>query len=851
LVPDQANTRPLVQASWTWQTSGGTCRHSDRRRFPTHDFCKWRHISNPIERYNPGATNVASIAARRQQNISAFTGGAYQSSALDRYAEAANADKNTGTAYQTVGGASGFQQISTGGYPQDVVYDGHKGYLYVTNNNDNTVNVIKDMTNAVIATVKVGSQPMGIAFDDANGDVYTANFGDNTISVISDSTNTIVATIDLVPLRCAPCGAWAIAYDSHTNNLYAALEESGIVAVISGSTNTIQTTVPLLQGSSVEAITFNPWNNDLYLTNAPSGGVTVIADSTNAIVATIPDSAFNYLGTSMGIAVDTYTGNVYVTSSHNVFVISYSTQQVIRSYPELPYPHSIAFDPALADMYITINPDANISVIQTSSNTALPNIILPTNSFPTGITYDSATGNLYVVESSLNSLAVVPTVQTLTSITTSIGSSSCTLWTGQTTCEFNAKVGQTVSVNIQNGQPDSTYTLTIVVNSQTSTTSVTTDSKGSASYSHVLSITGKQVVTFSGPGVNNWTLALNLPSTSYGVVSPVGTYCVSGTCNGCSLSASNQLSTNLPSSPSTMNAEPDSPDKFARSSDVFLVNIPSSTASPPLPNSVTSSSSVSGIDYWTEWNNGWGDKSPSDVQIAAGPNHVVEMVNLAAEIWAKSGSSLSTPKMFALSSFFLTSDSLSDPRILYDATSHTWFASLTDKTPDKNGIDSVKLAVSKTSDPTGCWLIYSVTSMNTSGVCYDQPIIGVSDDKLVISANDASACLSNGLYGAEYWVLNKNQLIAGSSTNFNDYGPISQLRVSCSGSEFEFHAVHGERRTERRSYAYLVYRDGCATRCGIDYDINVAAFICHQCSSACAATFRCNLSCMYNRYGYC
>jgi hypothetical protein len=128
------------------------------------------------------------------------------------------------------------------------------------------------------------------------------------------------------------------------------------------------------------------------------------------------------------------------------------------------------------------------------------------------------------------------------------------------------------------------------------------------------------------------------------------------------------------------------------------------------------------------------------------------MVNLEGEIFTKQGVS---NKIFTLSSFFSSgSDSISDPKILFDVSSNRWFASLADIS-----MASVIVAVSSTSDPTGSWTIYRLSA---GGFLPDQPIIGVSDDKFVASANDFR---TTSFVGAKYWVLNKAQMLTGSSVS--------------------------------------------------------------------------------------
>ena len=159
---------------------------------------------------------------------------------------------------------------------------------------------------------------------------------------------------------------------------------------------------------------------------------------------------------------------------------------------------------------------------------------------------------------------------------------------------------------------------------------------------------------------------------------------------------------------------------------------------------------------------------PPDVQVAAGPNHIVEMVNLEGEIFSKQGM---TNKTFTLASFFKTgSDSISDPKVLFDSTSGRWFASLVDVT-----LGSVLVGVSTTSDPTGTWTLYALSA---GGNLPDQPIIGVSNDEFVASVNDF---FSHSFVGAQYWVLNKSEMLTGSTVSFATSG--------ANGGFFSIHPV--------------------------------------------------------------
>lgn len=181
--------------------------------------------------------------------------------------------------------------------------------------------------------------------------------------------------------------------------------------------------------------------------------------------------------------------------------------------------------------------------------------------------------------------------------------------------------------------------------------------------------------------------------------------------------------------------------------------------------------SFEGIDFGQS-----GGYVPPDVIIATGPNHILEMNNLVGKVFNRQGAAIKT---FGLSSFFNSGNLyLSDPKVLYDAPSGRWFSSII---TSSNGFASgnVEIAVSNSNDPTGTWQLYQIV---VNDFVPDQPLIGVSDDKFIVSANIyAPLFLGTGqghtvFEGAQYWVLNKSELLAGAATvDYDSIGPDPSL----------------------------------------------------------------------------
>jgi hypothetical protein len=154
--------------------------------------------------------------------------------------------------------------------------------------------------------------------------------------------------------------------------------------------------------------------------------------------------------------------------------------------------------------------------------------------------------------------------------------------------------------------------------------------------------------------------------------------------------------------------------------------------------------------------------SPPDVQIAVGDDHVVEMVNLQVGVWSKDGAPLGASDLHA---FFLggPDDLVGDPKVRYDAASGRWFASAF-RINTTGGSGGVRLAVSTSSVPTLDWSVYEIPAATA---CPDQPLLGFSDDKIVVTANDfiGGGC-AGGFAGVQIFILRKDALVQGEPVPF-------------------------------------------------------------------------------------
>jgi hypothetical protein len=161
---------------------------------------------------------------------------------------------------------------------------------------------------------------------------------------------------------------------------------------------------------------------------------------------------------------------------------------------------------------------------------------------------------------------------------------------------------------------------------------------------------------------------------------------------------------------------------------------------------------------------------PPDSQVAAGPSHLFVVVNVVGRILTKAGAVVTT---FGLQPFFGVpgGTNVADPRVRYDAASGRWFISAI-SFDDTGG--AWHLAVSKTSTPSGLTTDYNFYTFPTPGELPDYDALGISDDKVILTANAFSctpSCETGPFPGPEFLVINKAQVVSGAAATMTLFGP--------------------------------------------------------------------------------
>ena len=273
----------------------------------------------------------------------------------------------------------------------NMAYDPARGEVFVANKNNtfgNTVSVISDKTNTVIATVTVGQNPSGLTFDSGRGEVFVMNSNSNSLSVISDTTNTVVATIPVGPLPSA------VVYDSAAGEVFVPSADSNDMSIVSDATNSVISTIPV-GFDPIEGL-YDPVKGEVFVLNTNSNNVSVVSDVTNTVVATVrvgsgPDA----------MAYDSGRGETFVSNydSASVSVISDVSDNVVATIPTGPGPAYMTYVPTQGEVFLGSIPGPhgggnNLTVISDSTNRIVATITETDGSM--GVAYDPEANELFV-----------------------------------------------------------------------------------------------------------------------------------------------------------------------------------------------------------------------------------------------------------------------------------------------------------------------------------------------------------------------------------------------------------------------------------------------------------------------
>ncbi len=154
----------------------------------------------------------------------------------------------------------------------------------------------------------------------------------------------------------------------------------------------------------------------------------------------------------------------------------------------------------------------------------------------------------------------------------------------------------------------------------------------------------------------------------------------------------------------------------------------------------------------------WSGFDPSDNNLAAGPNHVIQIINDNAgskfQIWNKAGTVVQAPITLAALTGF---SGAGDPIVLYDQLADRWFLS---EFGPSSCCNQLIIAVSVTADPTGAWKIYQYID---NSFFPDYPKYSVWHNAYYATTNDFNAA-GTAYLGSSIYAFDRAAMLAGAAT---------------------------------------------------------------------------------------
>jgi YVTN family beta-propeller protein len=159
--------------------------------------------------------------------------------------------------------------IGVGQQPVDIAADPRTGYVYVVNQQDETVSVLQDTS--VIDTVDVGITPVAVDVDPSSGLAYVLNSEDDTVTIIDSNANFATTSLDVGKEPTA------LAVNPRLGRVYVANAGSTSLSVLAGTSHSDDVSL----GDAPKALDVNPATGYIYVVGGTdvSGTITVLSSS--------------------------------------------------------------------------------------------------------------------------------------------------------------------------------------------------------------------------------------------------------------------------------------------------------------------------------------------------------------------------------------------------------------------------------------------------------------------------------------------------------------------------------------------------------------------------------------------
>ena len=183
---------------------------------------------------------------------------------------------------------------------------------------------------------------------------------------------------------------------------------------------------------------------------------------------------------------------------------------------------------------------------------------------------------------------------------------------------------------------------------------------------------------------------------------------------------------------------------------------------------------------------------PPDPIAAAGPNHVVSVINVNIQWREKDGTNTTSQTLASFFTSLSPANATFDPKVIYDQFAGRFVvvtlesvSASPNANPSPSNTSRLLIAVSDTNDPTGTWSFQAINSKVSSGgydYWADYPGFAVDEEAIYITANMfafSPTPPSGSFLGARLWIIDKfnptGGLYGGGTSNVSLNDPYASV----------------------------------------------------------------------------
>ena len=273
-----------------------------------------------------------------------------QVDSTNHHVYATGTSRNGRTGYLAVlDGASGKTLFSTDTTPGDdgLAFDTKRQRAYVSSSNSGIIDIFSLRTSpagnisALSSTLKVGSHPQALGVNSRLGRLYIGDISSNTVTVIDENSNHILATIPVAAVPVQP-----IRVDEASGHVYVVCSTGQELDVIDGHANKVIARVPV--SPLPEGVAFNTATGRIYVADEGHNDTAFNDVNSGTTITVIDGQSFAVLGTLQvgrapdGVEADPALRRIYVSTEDSDAVVE------ISDSPDLPLKNAPNFHQAAA-----------------------------------------------------------------------------------------------------------------------------------------------------------------------------------------------------------------------------------------------------------------------------------------------------------------------------------------------------------------------------------------------------------------------------------------------------------------------------------------------------------------------